>query len=178
MKICGGLIALLVLAAVVGASLTARDSLESGRVRPPIQNLVQVTLERGVCFGRCPDYGINIFADGRVEYSGRQFVKVEGMRSKNISAVALGQLRDELNRAGYFGLHDLDTSKVSCEHPSTDYPTVTISVRAEGKVKSVKHYRGCDGPDSALLSQLEDGIDLIAGTVEWVGTLEERRKLR
>ena len=178
MKIGGGLIALLVLAAVVEASLTVSDALESGRVRPPIQNLVQVTLERGVCFGRCPVYRIIINADRRVQYSGTQFVKVEGVQSKNISAVAMRQLRDELNRVGYFGLHDLDTSKVSCEDPSTDSPTVTISVRADGKFKSIKHYRGCGGAASALLSQLEDRIDLIAGTVEWVGTPEERRKLR
>lgn len=178
MKIVGGLTALLVLAAVVGASLTASDALESGRVRPPIQNLVQVTLERSVCFGRCPVYRIVISADGHVEYLGMQFVKAEGMHSKSINVAALHQLKDELNRVGYFGLHDLDTSKMSCEDPSTDQPTVIISVCADGKFKSVKHYRGCDGPASALLAQLGDTIDRIAGTVEWVGTREERGKLR
>ena len=178
MKIGGGLIALLVLAAVVEASLTVSDALESGRVRPPIQNLAQVTLERSVCFGRCPVYRIVISADGHVEYLGMQFVKAEGKRSKNVNVAALRQLRDELNKVGYFGLHDLDTSMVSCEDPTTDLPTVIISVRADGKFKSIKHDRGCGGAASALLSQLEDRIDLIAGTVEWVGTPEERRKLR
>ena len=177
MKIGGGLIALLVLAAVVEASLTVSDALESGRVRPPIQNLAQVTLERSVCFGRCPVYRIVISADGHVEYLGMQFVKAEGKRSKNVNVAALRQLRDELNKVGYFGLHDLDTSMVSCEDPTTDLPTVIISVRADGKFKSIKHYRGCGGAASALLSQLEDAIDRIGGVVEWVGTREERRKL-
>lgn len=59
-----------------------------------------------------------------------------------------------------------------------------ISIRADGRLKIVRHYHGCQDdadPGSSSLSiypraltELEEQIDRIVRTEEWTGTEEER----
>jgi hypothetical protein len=137
-----------------------------------------VTLERSSCYGSCPVYRITIFANGRVEYLGEQHVKTRGAKSRTIGEAALRQLKEELNQAGYLGLRDrYDSREAGCTSIATDSPSALISVRADGRLKSVDHYLGCSGPVGDRLVKLENAIDRIAGSAAWIGTPEEREAL-
>ena len=166
------------LSALIGAALPWAHAQESG-AGTRIRSLEQVTLARGGCYGFCPVYRITIFSDGRVAYWGEQYVKTKGAKSKMLGAVALHELKEELNRAGYFGLRDrYDSKEAGCTSIATDAPSAQTSVRADGRLKSVEHYLGCGGPASDRLAKLEDTIDRIAGTAGWIGTPEEREGQR
>jgi hypothetical protein len=150
-----------------------------------VERLEEVSLERTRCYGWCPSYLIVVFADGRVEYEGREFVKATGKALRQLSRVDLEKLVDEINRANYFNLRDrYAREEDGCPTVWTDSPVAITSVRADGRLKTIRHYHGCqdDERNSSVVSiypraltELEDQIDRIVKTEEWIGTEEERR---
>jgi hypothetical protein len=142
-----------------------------------LQGFERLTLERGGCYGYCPIYRIVIAADGRTEYWGERNVKVEGIHVSQLGADALRQLKALVNEVGFFDLRDrYDSKEAGCTSVATDSPTVQVSVRAGGRLKSLEHYLGCGGPVGARLARFEDAIDRIAATAAWVGTPQERER--
>jgi len=150
-----------------------------------VHHLEEITLERTRCYGWCPAYRIVVFADGRVEYEGREFVKATGRAVRQLSRLDLEKLVDEINRANYFNLRDrYAREEDGCPTVWTDSPGAITSVRADGRLKTIRHYHGCQDDDRSAsavssypraLTELEDQIDRIVKTEEWIGTEEERR---
>lgn len=134
----------------------------------------------------CPAYRLRVSANGRVEYEGRQFVKVKGRRTKKLTAEQVKALRDEVSKARYFQLRDAYASASDgCPSTWTDNPSAITSVRSGGHTKSINHYYGCraKGEKSLLgdvypaqLTRFEMRIDEIVQTEEWVGRPEDRVK--
>ena len=152
-----------------------------------VRHLEELTLERTRCYGACPSYCIVVFADGRVDYEGREFVKTIGKAVRQLSRVELGDLVDEINRANYFQLRDRYAKKEDgCPTVWTDSPAAITSVRADGRLKTIGHYHGCQDDDRGssvaaiyprALTELEDQIDRIVRTEEWIGTEDERLEM-
>ncbi len=46
---------------------------------------IVVTIQRTACFGACPVYSAQIYADGTVIYDGKDFVKITGKKQHKIS---------------------------------------------------------------------------------------------
>jgi hypothetical protein len=135
---------------------------------------VMATLERTMCFGTCPVYRLTIFSDGRVEWEGKNFVKVPGKASAQLSAVELQSLRVAFEYAHYFELND----KYDC-YEVTDAPSANTSYDDGKRKKAIPHYHGCRTPPGiAALSTLEGQIDQIVRSERWVGTEAEREQLR
>ena len=126
-----------------------------------IKNIV-MTLERTVCFGACPDYTLTIKGDGSVTYEGRQFVKIEGIRTTTISEEKIRQLLSEFQRIDYFSLNDSYE-----EFGATDMPSAITSLTINGKTKTVRHYHG-DFTAPEQLTELEDRIDEIVNSDQWI----------
>lgn len=61
---------------------------------------VSMTLERTVCFGTCPSYIVTVNGDGTVNYGGRDFVKVKGAQTRQISQEAVVELLRVFSGAG------------------------------------------------------------------------------
>ena len=59
---------------------------------------VVITLERTLCYGLCPNYKLTIFGDGKVVYEGKNFVKVTGIQTAQISQNKVKELVDEFNQ--------------------------------------------------------------------------------
>jgi hypothetical protein len=78
----------------------------------------------------------------------------------------------EFDKAKYFSLNDkYETQKDGCPEEWTDHPTVVTSIKMNGKSKSISHYHGCrDGQIiyPKALTDLEDRIDEIVGTKQWI----------
>jgi Domain of unknown function (DUF6438) len=122
-----------------------------------------MTLERTECYGPCPDYRLTINGDGSVVYEGRNFVKVTGRQTTTISQERMRQLVSEFEKANFFSLAD------SYEQITVlDNPTVIMSITIDGKSKTVRHYHG-DKTAPKILTDLENKIDEIANSNQWVG---------
>jgi hypothetical protein len=121
---------------------------------------VLATLRRHACYGRCPVYQVDVFRDGRVQYTGTQWV-AKCAATASLTPFQLGALDYMLS--DIFALKDeyLDADW-------TDASTVDLSYSPEpGKRKVVEHYHGDEGAPKGL-SRLEDAFDMIVGTERWV----------
>jgi hypothetical protein len=121
------------------------------------------TIERTPCFGTCPVYQVS------VRFVGKQDVKQQGTATASVSREAVDSLVTELRSGGYFELADeyvMDAP--ACGPYATDSPTVTTSLRADGRTKRIRHDYGCSGAP-AELRRLEQRIDEVAGTSRWTG---------
>jgi hypothetical protein len=134
---------------------------------------LKITLERTECFGFCPVYKLTITADGSVVFEGRRFVKQEGVTISSVSPERLKQLMAEFDRVKFFSLED-DYSEIRLSCP-TDQPSAITSIRINGKSKTINHYLGCLEPKVPKgLTELENKIDEIVNTAQWLPDKKER----
>ncbi len=127
---------------------------------------VLITIERGACFGSCPIYSAQIYADGTVVYVGKNYVKTIGEQRFKISQDRIQNLIKEFERIDYWSLKDkyeTDENGVSV----TDLPTTTTSICLDGKKKRVVNYYHAP----RKLDELEDKIDSLAGLYSLIGPL-------
>ena len=150
----------------------------NGFARPLSQESIPpdtlITLERTICYGTCPSYRLTGSASGAVTFEGREFVRVKGISRLNITDEKVRQLIALFDDAGYFSLKDrYESEKDGCPEVWTDNPSVVVSIRMNGKSKSISHYHGCQAGDGKsiypkALAVLEDKIDKIVGTERWI----------
>jgi hypothetical protein len=125
----------------------------------------KITLSRTICYGTCPAYKLEIFANGRVDFDGQRHVRKTGHAVWRINQDRIKQLIAEFAKINYFSLADdySLSNRRNCPNFGTDAPAVTTSITISGQTKSVGHYLGCQDLD--ILSQLEsfeDKIDELA----------------
>ena len=127
---------------------------------------ILITIERGACFGSCPIYSAQIYADGTVVYVGKNHVKTIGEQRFKISQERIQTLIKEFERIDYWSLKDkyeTDENGMSV----TDLPTTTTSICLNGKTKRVVNYYHAP----KKLDELEDKIDSVAGLYSLIGPL-------
>jgi hypothetical protein len=134
---------------------------------------ILITLERPGCFLGCPDYVVTISADGTVTFEGKANVKVKGKAQSNISREKVQLLVAAFEKAKFFSLRDRYAwKKDGCRQVWSDSDSAITSILINGKSKSVNHYLGChregDIPYPSVLSELEEKIDEVANTKQWV----------
>jgi hypothetical protein len=127
-------------------------------VQPPDTRDAVITLQRTACFGACPVYTVTITGDGRVEYDGKEFVRVTGHAAATIAPGDVAMLVAAFEKADYFNLENRYTANI------TDMPTTITSIRVGGRSKSVTDYYGAP----QVLKDLEKEIDRVARTAQWV----------
>jgi hypothetical protein len=151
--------------------LNHAQQISSAQAIPPD---LLITLERTGCRGACAMYTLRVFADGRVIYRGKQFVRNRRKVTSTITQEQLRQLLSEFEKADYFSLRDRYQYWVDgCPSSGIDYPGAITSIRIKGRTKTITHDHGCrekwpDGPvyPSALFA-LEQRIDEIVGISRW-----------
>lgn len=125
-------------------------------------------LERRECYGRCPVYSASLWSNGVVTFQGAQCVKLKGNHEKRVSAETIQFVERALKMVKYCAL---ESEYVRVD--STDGVTVLVSSAACGFLKTVRHYHG-DNTAPLALGKLEDQLDLLLGTLQWVGPEKER----
>ena len=121
-----------------------------------------IVLERGMCFGTCPVYRVEIHGNGKVVFIGHRFVAKMGTYETRISQRAVRRLFAKFRRADYFSL--LDKYRAH----ATDLPTFTTSLTFDGHEKTVVDYGGHMIGMPEVVSDLEIAIDDAAGTQRWI----------
>lgn len=158
---------LLAMALLTGCRRGATTAGEAGR--PPA---VLLSLERGACMGRCPEYSVSLFDDGSVQFAGRRNVAVIGDRQGRVSASAVRKLHHSLLKAG-FGTADAayGVRNPACGQYIADTPPSRLSAQVDGQLRTVTHEAGCTGAP-AYLRRFGDQIDSLARTSQWVRASE------
>lgn len=108
------------------------------------ENTLVFTYEQTACFGQCPVYKLEIYANGLVKYEGKAFVKKEGSYTKQISKEQVNELIELFLASNFFDFEDEYTSTVQ------DFPTYYFSFTHDGKTKRVKDYYGSPDELKAL----------------------------
>jgi hypothetical protein len=127
-----------------------------------------VTLHRTACYGTCPVYSLEIFADGFIRCIGINFVQYTGEHRAVVAQETVENLVADFLRADYFALHDsYETYKdrKGRTWTITDLPTVITSLRVGTTKKSVRDYASAP----RRLRELEEEIDRVANTRRWIG---------
>ena len=127
---------------------------------------ILITIKREACFGDCPVYSVQIYANGTVVYRGEEFVKVKGRKKHRIPEDRVKELIKAFERINYFSFKDryeVDENGQSV----TDQPTTTTSISIGGKYKKVIDYY-CAPKELVVL---EDLIDKLAGLQQYIGPL-------
>lgn len=123
---------------------------------------VEIRMVRGVCFGFCPDYTVTINGEGQVRYEGRRFVNAVGERTASIPSEDVARLLQRFDDIGFDQLRDSYRAQV------TDLPTYTVTLTRNGRTKTVVDYGGTGAGMPETVRQLQDEIDRVAGTAQWV----------
>ncbi len=129
----------------------------------------RVTMERGPCFGTCPVYHVELAADGSVTFEGIRFVEHTGGATATVGPTAVATLLRSLEADGFFSLAERYTHGAkACGAYHTDAPVVTLTVKLDGRTRTVEHDHGCaDAP--AALRAMQERVDSVAGVARWVG---------
>ncbi|MGD9979958.1 MAG: DUF6438 domain-containing protein [Hyphomonadaceae bacterium] len=146
----------------LAAALVSCAPQNSPAETPPMNDNVEITLTRGVCYGFCPDYTVTLSGDGQVRYEGRRFVNVVGQRSATIARDDVARLVQRFEAIGFDRLRDAYRAQV------TDLPTYSVSITRNGRTKTVVDYGGVSAGMPRSVRELQDEIDGVAGTAQWV----------
>ncbi|GAA0301185.1 hypothetical protein GCM10009087_08700 [Sphingomonas oligophenolica] len=128
---------------------------------------IVIRLERGGCFGSCPDYSVDITGMGTVSYEGLGSVLVRGKHHYKVGADVVQRLAEQFRRADFWSLRDDYSSQI------TDQSTYKLVVTIGGQTKAVTDYVGGDVGMPASVTELEKAVDAAAGTARWIDGNEE-----
>lgn len=146
-----------------------------------------LTLERTGCLGACPAYTVTIYANGAVRWVGEANVASIGMRTGRVSRGQIKLIERKLDAIDFFAydpfgakpakpqctkVRTANSVSMKCEFSDivicsdTSHAIVTfVHGRKEHRVDNAH----CDLARSAPLIELEQLIDDVAGTRDWIG---------
>ena len=107
----------------------------------------------GGCYGKCPNYSLKVFADGRIDYDGGKYAKPHGKKHRKMDVALLQSLVVELRDRGFADLEDDYGSrcdlKTGVMQVHTDLYEVALRLHMTGYDKQVFHspgYAEADAP--------------------------------
>ena len=123
---------------------------------------VEIRLTRGACYGFCPVYTVTVNDQGEVRYEGRNFVNVVGAATSTIPPADVARLVARFDDVGFNDLRDAYRGEM------TDFPTYTLSITRNGQTKTVVDYAGTSAGMPREVRALQDDVDRVTGTAQWV----------
>lgn len=127
-----------------------------------------VALERGPCFGRCPEYRVELYESGRVLFNGSRNVVVTGAAA---GTARISDLRDLVQLISTSGFATFDTSytpgSAGCGQYATDLPSIVLWAKVGSIVRKVHYDQGCQSAPRVLRT-IAARVDTVAGTAVWI----------
>ena len=116
-----------------------------------------LTFERTPCFGPCPAYAMQVYADGRVAYEGRRAVPMMGTKELTMPVSTLSELL-KMTKEAHFEQFDKRYSR-----NTSDLPSTIIGVRQpNGQLKTVVIEEGAPETLNLLVAALTTKFDALA----------------
>jgi hypothetical protein len=138
--------------------------------KPRAVDLAQplLSLTRGPCYGRCPEYTVSLYGDGRVEYRGTAAVAVMGAASGRADSAAVWAAYEALLADGASAADTLyGVDHPACQPYIPDTPVITLGVQVDRTVHRIQFDAGCAGAPS-YLRRASEQIDRVAAVDGWV----------
>lgn len=141
------------------------------KTRNPKSGIVSVTMRRTACFGRCPDYTIEINKNGMVTYTGLRFTPDTGIFQKKVTADQAMSVINQLT------LNKVDTCRNLYENRIPDLPGIIYMVKYQDSTKRISNANW--GP--VFLKTIADDMDKIGkktaeNDAEWKKVTEHAPK--
>lgn len=128
----------------------------------------ELSLQRGPCYGRCPQYSLRLRADGSVRFDGERHVAAAGAQQGQADPARLAALIEQLRQPELAQLKDIyRPGQAGCGQTATDMPSSLIEWTLDGRRHRIQFYQGCAGAPAALRS-LPARIDEVAGSQRWI----------
>ncbi|MCI1186261.1 DUF6438 domain-containing protein [Hymenobacter sp. DH14] len=116
-----------------------------------------LTFERTPCFGACPAYSMQVYADGRVAYEGRHSVPLMGKRDLKLPATAVAEMLRQAKAARF------ETFDKEYLTGATDLPSTVVAIRQpDGSFKKVKAESNAPENVKAYFAYLTTQFDQLA----------------
>lgn len=134
-------------------------------LKPPVipqESDVLITLERTMCFGKCPAYVLTIYNNGVVTFAGEHYVEAVGLQRGLVTPQQLKTLLDEFKSVGFINERDYT------DRDRTDGPSIILSLTQAGETKQVEIYLGDNDVPQELID-LAEKIDEITNSKQWIG---------
>jgi hypothetical protein len=109
-------------------------------------------------------YSVTITRDGRVSYAGKGFVRVRGVRTKQVPVADFQRLVGKIEQIGFFRLEPSYPGRKYTGPIMTDQPSVLVTVSRGNTSKTVRDY--AHAPEK--LFELEALIEEVANISKWV----------
>ncbi len=124
-----------------------------------LDELVSINMHRGTCFGRCPDYAIEIHRSGTLIFTGYRFIDDTGVYLNFINKQVANKLLDE------FVKYRIDTCRDLYENQIPDLPQIYYTLKY--KKHTQKIYCANWGPK--YLTTMAEKMDIIGKKTDSVG---------
>jgi hypothetical protein len=149
----------------LAACASQKNGVKKGKdanTKTPI--ITELSLNRTVCYGRCPDYTLEIFANGKVIYTGRRFAEPQGTWEKMMGEA---KVKGILAQAAAYRI---DTCQESYRVNISDVPAVNYTYTVDGAERKIANANF--GP--SFLTTLAEQIDKAIGKPDagWKKTAE------
>ena len=144
--------------------LVPPERLPTHHVAAPVlqpNSKITIMLERTGCFGTCPGYSVAVSTEGIV-FDGGSFVVAAGKHRDKVDAEEVRELAQKFVAADFYSMDAEYRARV------TDNPTYVLSIEIDGRAKKVVDYVGEWVGMPAVISELEEDVDGLAGTTRWV----------
>lgn len=119
---------ILLAVATVSCFATSKKSAKKNGAAPAITS---IKLQRTACYGRCPEYSIEISKDGSVVYTAVRFNEDTGIFKKNIGTKKAKAIFDE------FASYRVDTCRERYELTITDLPGLIYTIKYPGRTQRI-----------------------------------------
>jgi hypothetical protein len=107
-----------------------RKSKKSGR---QANEIISVELYHTACFGRCPEYKIEVNKDGVATFTGVRFIPDSGVYAKKIGKAKAASI------IGNFETYMVDTCKDRFESRAQDLLGIILTIKYAGKTKIIQN---------------------------------------
>ena len=116
-----------------------------------------LTFERTACFGLCPAYSMQVYADGRVTYNGRRAVPLMGPQELKLPAATVAAMLRNAEEAKFEQFRERYAQNTS------DLPSIVVSIRqANGQLKTVTVEEGAPQNVTTFFTYLSTQFDQLA----------------
>lgn len=116
-----------------------------------------LTFERTPCFGTCPAYKMQVFADGRVAYEGRRAMPVMGKKNLQLPVATVADMLHQAQDAHF------DQFQNRYSRNTTDLPSTIITIRQpNGQLKTVVVEEGEPDNVRTFVTSLARQFDALA----------------
>jgi hypothetical protein len=120
----------------------------TAQAKPAVEAKPVLTFQRTACYGDCPAYAAQVFADGRVAYEGHLHVPVQGQKEFKLPTATLDELLRTAQAVDFArlqerystGATDMPSTLVGLQMPGGQLKTVTVEGDAPLELTNFIYY--------------------------------------